>query len=189
MTLAPFLAHYPPTDTRPMPQAVIDHYKDIVPASLTELWQQHGYGKYGDGVIEMVNPEDYEDGLATWLGKRAENYVPIAINAFSELFYYRRLTEDDEDVCVVDTHYSRIDCLTWSLDEFFNEYLLDEEKGGDALQKKLFAQALRKVGPLPIGDVYMIAPAVPIGGALEIDYVQDKGNAPVHLQILFQMRG
>jgi hypothetical protein len=186
MELAPFLKTYSPTLAKPVTQEILDKYKDKVPASLLELWQKHGFGKYNDGLLELINPDEYQQTLETWLGKKIPQYLPIAITAFGDLFYYRKLTPDDEDICLLETHYRNISTCTWNLNDFFNEYLLEEDILSDILRNDLFQQSLKKCGPLEIGEMYCFVPALAIGGAEEVEYVE-KGNARVHMDLLFQM--
>jgi hypothetical protein len=92
-----FSIQYPATDNCTVaPDTLIDKYSAKLPAYLIDLWKSSGLGKYRDGLIELINPEDYEEVLHTWLGKATPNYVPFAISAFGELFYYRKFTETDE---------------------------------------------------------------------------------------------
>jgi len=97
----------------------INEYEKKVPQLLIDLWKSDGFGKYNNGLIETVNPKDFESVLWTWLGREVENYVPFAISGFGELFYYRRLSETDEDVCMINIQYRKIETLVWSLTAFF----------------------------------------------------------------------
>lgn len=186
MELQAFLQKYPAGKTTPAAKETIDKYKGLVPSALIELWEKQGFGKYGNGLIEIFNPDDFQDTLARWLGRKVDNYVPIAISAFGDLFYYRKLTETDEDVCYIDPQYRRINVCTWSLTDFFNDYLLSEENITDFLRKNLFEQAFEQNGELTNNEIYIFKLAFMIGGAEEIGNV-DKGNAQVQLEILFQM--
>ncbi len=74
-----------------VPKSIIEEYREKVPQSLIDLWEADGFGKYNNGLIELINPKDFETSLWTWLGQEVENYVPFAISGFGELFYYRKL--------------------------------------------------------------------------------------------------
>ena len=100
MQLDEFTAKYKPTDAKVASEALIKSYSQKLPSALIELWKTKGLGKYNDGLIEIINPEDFEGDLERTLGKKVPNYVPIAMGAFGDLFYYRKLTDTDEDVCV-----------------------------------------------------------------------------------------
>ena len=168
------------------PDALIDKYSAKLPAYLIDLWKSSGLGKYRDGLIELVNPEDYEEVLQTWLGKANANYVPFAISAFGELFYYRKLTETDEDVCMIDIQYRKIDVLTWDLTAFFEDYLVDDYNRDFWLREKLFNEAISKNGKLENSEVYTFVPVLAFGGAEDIEYLQ-KGKADVYQHLVFSM--
>lgn len=165
---------------------IIDEYKEKVPNLLIDLWKSDGFGKYNNGLIEMVNPKDFEPVLWTWLGREVENYVPFAISGFGELFYYRKLTETDEDVCMIDIQYRKIETIVWSLESFFENFLTEEEDRKDWLREDLFNEAISKQGNLSINEVFTFTPALAIGGAEELQYLK-KGNAQVYQDIVFQM--
>jgi hypothetical protein len=186
MAFDKFLEKFPPTQAAPPGSDLIEKYSKVLPAQLIELWQTQGIGKYADGYLELVNPDLFNDTLATWLAKRVPTYVPIVISAFGDLFYYRKLTETDEDVCVLDPHYRSINNCTWSINSFFNDYLTADSFYDTFLRRELFLSAQQIKGPLALNEIYFFVPALALGGAEEAKYI-DKGNAQVQMDILFQL--
>lgn len=184
--LTQFTSVYSATNTNKVSEEVILKYQNKLPDALLNLWKSHGFGKYNNGLIEIINPDEYQITLEHWLGKKVDNYVPIALSAFGRLFYYRKLTETDEDVSVINPHYKEIDVCVWSLQSFFDDYVCQEDVMQFELQKELFTQALDVHGGLKSGEMYYFVPALPLGGAESIDYIQ-KGNASVHLDFLLQL--
>lgn len=165
---------------------IIKEYQEKVPQSLVDLWKSDGLGKYNDGIIELINPKDFEPSLWTWLGREVENYVPIAISGFGELFYYRKLTETDEDVCMLDIQYRKIETIIWSLDGFFEDFLTNEEDREEWLRESLFKKAILEKGKLDNNEVFTFTPVLAMGGGMETQYLK-KGNAQVYQDIVFQM--
>ena len=99
----------------------VKKYQAYLPEALLELWQNHGFGFYGNGLLQIINPELYQDVLWSWLMKDQPDMtrLPIAISAFGLVFYYRLLSEDgDEDVSFIDPHNSDIGVTAWSLTDF-----------------------------------------------------------------------
>lgn len=186
MELQAFLDTFPKAEVRPPKAGAVEKYRGLLPDSLLELWENVGWGKYGAGMIEIVDPEDYEATLELWLGKKKDNYVPVAISAFGELFYYRKLTETDEDVCMLDPHFRRVETCVWSLNGYFNDFLTDGEIIDDVLRKELFEAGKTKKEALAAGEIYFFSPALILGGAEAPEHL-DKGNAAVHLHLLFEM--
>lgn len=182
-----FKSHYiPAEDCTTASTETIERYKDKVPETLIEIWKTSGFGKYNNGLIEFVNPVDFEHSLWTWLGKEVPNYVPFAISAFGELFYYRRLTEVDEDVCIIDIQYREIKTLIWSMRGFLEDLLLDEEDRSIWLRENLFEEAFKELGKLKKNEVFTFTPILAFGGTEEVEYLQ-KGNAQIYLDLVFQM--
>ena len=190
-----FLKSYNPENCIKAPAEIIAKYEGKVPDSLIELWKTHGLGKYNNGLLEIVNPDDFNDTLWMYLGREVEYYVPFATSAFGELFYYRLLTDPEdleegdevvEDVCVVEIHRRVINTCAWSLDEFFNDYLCNPEVMSDLLRRELFEQAIEKIGSLAKNEVFYFVPALCIGGAEALEFVE-KGNIQIHLEILFDL--
>lgn len=167
-------------------EELIQKYKKKVPAFLIDIWKTTGFGKYNKGLIEIVNPTEYENNLWTWLGREVENYTPFAITGFGELLYYRKLTETDEDVCMIDIQYRKIETLVWSLESFFNEFLTSEEDKKLWLREALFLRAISEKGDLQNGEVFTFTPVLALGGAEELRYLQ-KGSASVYQDLVFQM--
>lgn len=167
-------------------EELIKKYQKKVPSLLIDIWKTTGFGKYNKGLIELINPEQYENNLWTWLGREVENYTPFAITGFGELLYYRKLTETDEDVCMIDIQYGKIETLVWSLESFFNEFLTSEEDKKMWLREDLFLKAISEKGDLQNGEIFTFTPILAIGGAEELEYLQ-KGNAYVYQDLVFQM--
>jgi hypothetical protein len=170
----------------PVSESIIEVYKEKVSNHLIDLWKSDGFGNYNDGLIELINPKDFEPTLQTWLGRKVENYVPFAISGFGELFYYRKLTESDEDICMIDIQYRKIETLVWSLESFFENFLTNEENRKKWLREDLFNQAVAEQGGLAINEIFTFTPVLAMGGALETKYLK-KGNAQVYQDIVFQM--
>jgi Uncharacterized conserved protein len=178
--------HQPGKDLQKAAESRLNEYSNRLPGSILELWRDFGFGSYGNGLIRLVDPDEYNETLYTWLGKKNEKRIPIALSAFGELFFYRDLGSGEEDVSMLNVHYKSIDVCVWSLNDFFNDYLCDDDIINDILRQELFQQALQKYGPLTSGEIYSFVPALALGGAAEVEFIQ-KVNALVHLEILFQM--
>lgn len=167
-------------------EGLIQAYEKKVPQALIDLWKSDGFGKYNDGLIELINPQDFEPYLWNWLGRKVENYVPFAISGFGELFYYRKLTPTDEDVCMIDIQYRKIETIVWSLEAFFEDFLTNQEDRENWLREALFKKAIAEQGSLNPYEVFTFAPLLALGGGLETKYLK-KGNALVYQDLVFQM--
>lgn len=48
------------TNASPVSEAILQKYSSKVPAYMLNLWKENGFGKYNDGLIELINPEEFE---------------------------------------------------------------------------------------------------------------------------------
>ena len=179
-----FIRRFPPDSQLIKPtQEVLQYYEGILPKVLLEFWKEYGFGNYGNGLIKVINPLEYKENLYEWLGKQDESKVPIMMSAFGELFYYRKLTEEDDDVSILDIHYRRINVCAYSFKSFVG-FISDEEVCEELLREALFNEAVDKLGKLKSNEIFIFAPALSLGGSEEIEYV-DKGDARTHQSLLF----
>jgi hypothetical protein len=187
--LQPFIeTHAPSARVKPAPSDLVARFRGVLPDSLLDLWSTVGLGFYGDGLIQLVNPEEYANVLTGWLLLPAPNpnRVPIALSAFGTIFYYRKLAEDAEDVALINPHLHQSDVLDWSLSDFFNGTLCDPDGGSELLEPELLMACLTRHGPLAENQMYYPVPALALGGAMHADSM-DRGDARVHLEFLLQL--
>ncbi len=183
----------PSGDVAPMSADTLAQFQDRVPAILLDRWKRPGIGVLGGGRLQLIDPADYEPVLDQWLGRPDPTRVPFALGAFGDLFYYRDRGQHDiggtvmkvEDICRLDPHYRRTEVCTWEVDKFFKSYLLDEAVVNGTLRGPLFKEALAEMGALEPGEIFTFVPALALGGAEELSYLQ-KVDARVHLDFLFQ---
>ncbi|MFW2081066.1 GAD-like domain-containing protein [Acinetobacter guillouiae] len=167
----------------------VKKYQAYLPEALLELWQNHGFGFYGNGLLQIINPELYQDVLWSWLMKDQPDMtrLPIAISAFGLVFYYRLLSEDgDEDVSFIDPHNSDIGVTAWSLTDFFNDWICGDEIIEQFLEKSALAKAQTQYDKLSDNQMYCYLLALRLGGRAS-DLNLDKGDAATHLDFLYQL--
>ena len=190
IALQPFAdTHAPDPGNRKAGADTVARYREHLPASLIELWRTHGFGLYGGGLIQLIDPDQYRDVLWGWLMREEEDMsrLPIALSAFGDIFYYRRLSDaGDEDVCFIDPHTSATGDLAWSLDDFFNDWCRDPESVEKFLTQPMFDQAVAAHGPLSPGEIYYFVPALRLGGERSVQQAS-RGDAAVHLNFLLDL--
>lgn len=164
----------------------LKQFEDILPSELLNFWKEYGFGNYGNGIIKVINPLDYMESLYEWFGKEDFSKLPILVTGFGDIFYYRKLSEVDEDICLLNIHYRNITVCSYSLEEFFESYIVDEGNCSNILRKELFDQAYAAKGVLKQNDIYFFVPAIIIGGKESVESI-DNGNANVHQRILFEL--
>lgn len=126
------------------------------------------------------------ESLYEWLGKEDFSKLPILVTGFGDIFYYRKLSEVDEDICLLNIHYRNIIVCSYSLDDFLKSYIVDEVNYSKILRKELFDQVYAVKGNLKPNDIYFFVPSLILGGKESVELI-DKGNANVHQSLLFQL--
>ncbi len=188
-----FIDQFPPSENNVKPgEDTLRFFKDKVPADLIAFWEKYGFGNYGNGIIKVVNPEVYADVLGIWLGRGKDwSRIPILVSGFGDIFYYRRIDAENEDVSVVDLHYRRIivctDYESYTLKFFFEDYITNDDFSAPFLRKELFAKSTKKLGSLKPDEIFFFSPALIFGGGTEEEAKVDKGIDIVHQELLFQM--
>ena len=116
--LKDFLNLYPPSkDLIKANHEIIKAFTNKLPKPIIDLWTNYGFGSYGDGIIKVINPLEYMNTLFAWLGKRDFTKIPIFINAFGDIFYYRQLTEIESDISLLNIHTRKISVCGYSYNE------------------------------------------------------------------------
>jgi hypothetical protein len=188
--LQPFLQRHPPSAglTLASPDQLA-RYAGHLPAPLLALWRQHGFGFYGQGLVQLIDPDVYRDNLWGWLMRDEPDMdrLPIALSAMGTIFYYRRLSEDgDEDVSFLNPHTSETGCTVWSLERFFNEWLGEDDNLADHLHAGQLDALVARAGALERDEMYFHEPALRLGGDGSVAHVA-RGRASVHLDFLLRL--
>ncbi len=67
---------------------VIDRFQGRIPSDIIELWQEYGYGTFGNGYFRVIDPIEYLDALGVeGIGKVTADgvAVPVIATAMTDL--------------------------------------------------------------------------------------------------------
>jgi len=182
-----FIEIYKPDDNlKKTDSEILEFGNKMLPEEIIYLWEQYGFGNYGNGIIKVIDPRDYMNSLYTWLGTKDFNKIPIMMTAFGDIFYYRKLEDNENDILLLNIHYRDIEVCTYSYQEFFKEYIIDNEIKKHILREDLYNAAVNILGNLKYNEIFFFVPALVLGGREDIKYVK-KGNANIHHQLLLQI--
>ena len=178
-----FLDRYPPgSGLRRAGPEQLERYRGILPEELLELWQRHGFGCYGGGLLQVIDPEEYAPALAAWLGEQPD-CRPILMTGFGLLLIHRRLSPVEDDICLLDIPSRRSGSFSTGFSAFVRELLPSEGFAGAFLRRELFAHAAERLGPPAAGECFFFVPALALGGSESPDRVE-KGGALTHQLLL-----
>ena len=179
-----FLEQYKPDEKLKKPdEKILEFGKKALPKEIIKLWTDYGFGNYGNGMIKIVDPRDYMGSFYKWIGKEDFNKIPIVITAFGDIFFYDGI---NGTISFLDIHYRHIELCTDTWQEFFDKFLVNEKIRFAVLRKKLFDEALKKIGKLSDNEMYMFVPALIIGGTETTENMK-KGDALTHQHLLFDL--
>ncbi|KAI2694092.1 GAD-like domain-containing protein [Pseudomonas sp. TNT3] len=180
-----------PIDRREVPPSSIERYRGKLPNLLLEYWTEHGWCGYGEGIFWMVNPQDYEGVVASWLeGTKFadfDNYHLIARSAFGDLYLWGEKTGASLKLTSILSRYTTHTSIFTGeqMDKGLRNFLLsrdvDTNNYGD-----LFKPAKKKLGTLRHDEMYGFVPAFMLGGPDTLDHLE-KVKAVEHLTILSQI--
>ncbi|HEV7408800.1 MAG TPA: T6SS immunity protein Tdi1 domain-containing protein [Bradyrhizobium sp.] len=155
----------PGSDCRPAPVAAIDKFGARLPPQLVQHWRESGWCSYGDGLIWTINPDDLIDVLDDWLGPD-HGAIPFCRSPFADVFLWH-----DGAVKSFAVQFGKLNKIMSNIEPFFDGLLCDKSYVNDMLLRKLFRQALKKLGPLKFDECYGFQPVLALGGSGEIDTV------------------
>ncbi len=188
------LKHPPIGNLEKANSQLLEKYKTLVPNGLLEIWEQHGFGFYGNGFLQLINPDDFHEVLCGWLLRKPDpTRIPIMITAFGTVIYYRMLERDEEnatilaeDVAYLEPNYRETNVCSWSLDGFFDDYICNQDILQEMFYYNNFEIAKEKYGVLETNNMYCFTLALSLGGSEDIDKMM-QGNAIVQLDLLLQL--
>ena len=180
-----------PIDRQEVPVSSIERYRGKLPNQLLEYWAEHGWCGYGDGIFWIVNPQEYEGVVASWLEgtefEAIDTYHLIARSAFGDLYLWGEKTGASLDIT---SHLSRYvthtsiytgEQMGKGLQAFLLSIEVDSNDYGD-----LFKPAKKKLGTLRHDEMYGFVPALMFGGPDTLDHLE-KVKAVEHLILLSQI--
>ena len=181
-----FLSMFPPSEDLQKPSdAVLEEFKGKLPEELLTIWRKYGFGNYGHGLLKIINPDVYSDTITLWLGEQ-QNCYPILMSGFGTLFIYRKLSEANDDICLLDIHHRKSGSFSIGFSDFFREVIPSENFAKQFLLVDLFQKASAEFGSLAGNEIFFFVPALVYGGSASIECVR-KGDAITHQHLLFEM--
>lgn len=163
-------------------EKIINKYKKKLPEELIRFWEEEkGFCAYGDGLVWVVNPDDFKYVADEWFDDKVKRTV-FARTAFADFY----LWSDKNGVEQLYTQHKRTMVLSPEIGFFFNFALNRDQYLKSNLYSKLFKQAVKKFGELEYDECYGFEPALELGGAEKIEYVKKVKIQP-YLEILKQL--
>ncbi|WLF84157.1 GAD-like domain-containing protein [Moraxella sp. ZY210820] len=160
-----------PTLSQKVDSQVILNWENKLPSSLLRIWQELGWCSFHNGLLWIVNPDDYQYLVDTWLDNtkylQLDNFYCIARTAFGECLLYGERTKR---IIEIQPQYNTI----WADDKQLQEpdddfgasistllYLKSDTADFDMTDiqdEPLFERAVKKLGVLSPDEMYAFEP-------------------------------
>lgn len=180
-----------PIERQEVPLSSIEHYRGKLPDQLLEYWAEHGWCGYGDGIFWLVNPQEYEGVVASWLEgaelEKLDSYHLIARSAFGELYFWGEKTGGSLNITSIISRYVVFNSALGEeqIDKQLRNFLLTRDVESNDYAS-LFKSAKKKLGILSRDEMYGFVPALMLGGTDTLESLE-RVNAVEHLTLLSQI--
>ena len=188
----------PAVDAVSVPAEALSKFKGKLPDQLLSYWRQHGWSGFGNGLIWLVDPNEYEPALEAWIGdtplEEQDAYCVIARSAFGEMFLWG--TKSGQSIKIkslwgmIFPSDESEDVAKGRSDMLIRGFILAQQKKNldqkDHLDKPLFDRAVKALGRLASDEMYAFEPALAIGGKADLKNLR-KVKAVEHLVMLAQL--
>lgn len=167
-----------PHDSTPIPEAVIEAYRDKLPEQLFVYWRAVGACGFHNGLLWMTNPAEYQDLLDMWLdGSPFENRNDLSViarSAFGYLYVWGKAKGKlitinpnlniiyhalQNDPTLLDPAREAI-----KLQRFWGHSRISHFDKKDESEKPMFARALKTLGQLKSDEMYGYKHRPALGG-------------------------
>jgi len=169
----------------------MDRYNGKLPALLLAYWKEHGWCGFGEGIFWLVNPQEYEGVVSSWIEgtllEHRDTYHLIARSAFGDLYLWGENSGFSVKITSLLSRYTGENCTlteTEATREVQSFFLSRKKEHNDF--ENLFEPAKKKLGILKEDEMYAFVPALMLGGRPDLKNLK-KLKAIEHLILLSQI--
>lgn len=178
--IADFIPH------APVKPEIIADYRGRVPDELVELWEQYGYGTFGEGFLRVINPKLYEAEVGGCIGKTQGDgiAIPIMVTGLGDLITW------EPSVGVIGILYR--EGRTVGLGSKMATFLgLLRLTGASYLSRTLdwdiFPDAIAAHGELPYDQSLIFVPLLSLGGEGKVENLHKRETlSAIQMMVEFQ---
>lgn len=164
---------------------LITSFQGKLPDRLLKYWKEYGFAGFGDGLLWLTNPLDYQDVIDKHFIKTSlagrENFYVIARTAFGELYVFG---DGSKDLSIIDPHLNNIlpgvletpppekEKIERRIGIFFMTTDKNVMDYTDKNERPLFKRCLKKYGILEHDEMYTFSTPLALGGTADINNIK-----------------
>jgi hypothetical protein len=164
----------------------IASYSERIPSELLEVWEQYGFGIFGDGYLRIVNPANYVELVADTyqLTSTPSDGPPLALftTAMGDLLIWEM-----GYLSLVDYRHGNVTIVGKSLKNFFRVFAEDSYLV-ERLRWEPYPAARERLGEPAFDECFGYVPALALGGPETVGHLQ-KVKLREHIYLLSQLTG
>ncbi len=171
----------------PVPAEIVEEYRGRVPDELVELWEQYGYGTFGEGFLRIIDPKLYEAEIGDLIGKTQGDgiAIPIMVTGLGDLITW----EPSLGVVAILFREGRIVGLGTKVRTFVMLTALDGAAHlSRTLNWDLFPEAVAAHGDLPYEQSFIFVPLLSLGGQAKVENLH-KRETIASIQVAVDLQG
>ena len=184
MNFDEFLTAYPISGQAvPYSDGEINKLKDEVPDDLLNFFRQMGRCSFADGFLTTVYPYDidYKSMLKQWGLKKKGEPIVFLKTVFGLCFFYL-----DKKYYYLDAPRGLYERFAGSANLAFNNVISSWAMINEISMYPVYMEHRSSLPPLKNDEVYMLVPAMPLGGSFEKSKLEP-GKLLEHLFILAEL--
>ena len=169
-----------------VPREIVDEYRGRVPDELIEVWENYGYGTFGEGFLRIIDPKLYEAEVGDCIGKTQGDgiAIPVMTTGLGDLITW------EPSAGVIGILYREIRTVgLGSMDAFLTlTYLDGAEHLSDTLNWDIFPEAVAAHGELPYDQSFIFVPLLSMGGEAKVENLH-KRDTIASIQVAVDLQG
>lgn len=168
----------------PVPVEIIEEYRGRVPDELVEIWEQYGYGTFGEGFLRIIDPKLYEAEVGDCIGKTQGDGVaiPVMVTGLGDLVTW------EPSLGFVVIQYRLVN--TYGLGSKVRGILrlIEDELLLSRLKAEVFSDAVAAHGGLPYDQSFIFVPLLSMGGKAKVESLH-KRETIASIQVAVDLQG
>ncbi|WP_454129560.1 GAD-like domain-containing protein [Microbacterium aurum] len=168
----------------PVPREIVDEYRGRVPDELIEVWENYGYGTFGEGFLRIIDPKLYEAEVGDCIGKTQGDgiAIPVMTTGLGDLITW------EPSAGFIAIMYRLGD--TQALGRTFEGLILflEDEILLEDLKAENFPEAVAAHGELPYNQSFIFVPLLSMGGKAKVENLH-KRDTIASIQVAVDLQG